>query len=71
MAVVISAGIVISILLCVYLSRVIGKPVALATNVANLLADGNLDIDRVMNTDDNDLLSRRDEIGDLPVLSEN
>jgi len=64
-AVILMAGLIVSIILGIYLSRIIGKPVALASKIAERLADGDLVIDRLRSDDDADLFERKDEIGDL------
>ncbi len=65
MMAVIVAGIIISVLLGIFIARIISKSLIKMVKVAGLLASGDLNIDSVLTQQDMTFTQRRDEIGKL------
>lgn len=58
-------AIVMSMLLGIYISRIIGSPLGVLTVIANMLAVGNVNTESVLTEKDYQIKHRKDEIGQL------
>ncbi|NCB50667.1 MAG: HAMP domain-containing protein [Clostridia bacterium] len=58
-------AIVISIILGVYISSIVGSPLIVITTIANMLAVGNINTETVLTEKDYQIKYRKDEIGQL------
>ncbi|NLT15004.1 MAG: methyl-accepting chemotaxis protein [Clostridiales bacterium] len=65
MAAVVLIGVAVAMILRFVLTRLIGKPVAHASKIADLLAAGNLDMEQLRSKEIDELKARGDEVGDL------
>jgi methyl-accepting chemotaxis protein len=65
MGAVIAAALAISLVLGVYISRIIGTPLVMLAKIANMLAVGDISVDQVLTEKDLRLKLRKDEIGKL------
>jgi methyl-accepting chemotaxis protein len=65
MVVTVAAAIILSLLLGLYISKIIGSPLVLLTKIANMLSVGDINTDAVLTEKDLEMKYRKDEIGNL------